>query len=89
MSETELNSNDEITSYEWSVSKNDDMFIMFSREQNPSYMFDAEGNYVVSLIIKDSSGISSNAYKVSFTVYPKEEIPDDSDADDDGEVILK
>jgi hypothetical protein len=86
---TDPDINDEITSYEWSVSKNDDMFIMFSREQNPSYMFDAEGNYVVSLIIKDSSGISSNAYKLSFTVYPKEEIPDDSNADDDGEVILK
>jgi|GEM_PF-900686 len=86
---TDPNINDKIMSYEWSVSRNEDTFILFSREQNPSYIFEQDGNYVVSLIVKDSEGISSAAYHVNFTVYPKEEIPDDSDAGDNGEVILK
>ncbi|MDF2519679.1 MAG: hypothetical protein K0R84_307 [Clostridia bacterium] len=68
---------DEVTSYEWSVSRNDDMYILFSREKNPSYTFEADGDYVVSLIVKDKAGISSNAYKVGFKVLPREEIPDD------------
>lgn len=85
---TDPDINDKITDYEWSVSRNDDMFILFSREQNPYYVFEDEGNYVVSLIIKDSAGISSTAYKLSFTVYPKENIPD-TPGDDGGEVILK
>ncbi len=73
---TDPDINDKITAYEWSVSRNGDMFILFSREANPSYAFDREGDYVVSLIVKDSTGISSKAFTVNFTVYPKEEIPD-------------
>jgi hypothetical protein len=74
-SATDLDINDKIISYEWSVSRNDDMYILFSRDQNPSYLFDEDGDYVVSLIVKDSPGISSEAFKVGFKVYPKEEIP--------------
>jgi plastocyanin len=66
---------DKISSYEWSVSRNGDMFILFSREANPSYTFDVEGDYVVSLIVKDSRGISSKAFTVDFKVYPRKEIP--------------
>ncbi|MGB7604871.1 MAG: PKD domain-containing protein [Lutisporaceae bacterium] len=79
---------DNITSYEWSVSRNNDMYILFSREQNPSYTFDAEGDYIVSLIVKDTTGISSNAYKVEFKVLPKEVIPD-TPGDKDPNDILK
>lgn len=88
---TDLDINDKIISYEWSVSRNDDMYILFSRDQNPSYIFDEEGDYVVSLIVKDSPGISSEAFKVSFKVYPKEVIPDTpADGGVDGEnPILK
>lgn len=86
---TDPDIDDRIESYEWSVSKNEDMYILFSRDQNPSYIFDNDGDYVVSLIVKDKSGISSNAYKVSFKVYPKEEIPDTPANKDEGEVILK
>jgi hypothetical protein len=68
--------NDKIISYEWSVSRNDGMYILFSRDQNPSYVFEEVGDYIVSLLVKDSTGISSEAYKVSFKVYPKEVIPD-------------
>jgi PKD repeat protein len=67
---------DKVASYEWSVSRNNDMFILFSRDQNPSYTFDAEGDYIVSLIVKDTTRTSSNAYKVGFKVLPKEEIPE-------------
>lgn len=89
-SATDLDINDKITSYEWSVSRNDDMYILFSRDQNPSYVFDEDGDYVVSLIVKDSPGISSEAFKVSFKVYPKEAIPDTPVVGgDEGEVILK
>jgi hypothetical protein len=89
-SATDLDINDKIISYEWSVSRNDDMYILFSRDQNPSYIFDEDGDYVVSLIVKDSSGISSEAFKVSFKVYPKEAIPDTPVVGgDEGEVILK
>lgn len=68
--------NDRITSYEWSVSRNNDMFILFSREQDSSYTFDLDGDYVVSLIVKDSKGTSSNAYKVGFKVLQREAIPE-------------
>ena len=81
--------NDKVISYEWSVSKNEDMYILFSRDQNPSYVFDAEGNYVVSLIVKDSVGISSEAFKLGFKVYPKEEIPDTPNIGGEGDTILK
>lgn len=80
---------DQITSYEWSVSRNEDMYILFSKEQNPSYVFEEDGNYIVSLIVKDTAGISSAAYKASFIVHPKEEIPDTPGEGDEGEVILK
>lgn len=87
---TDPDINDKITSYEWSVSRNEDMYILFSRDQNPSYVFDEDGDYVVSLIVKDSPGISSEAFKVSFKVYPKEVIPDTPVVGGDGgEVILK
>lgn len=69
---------DRVASFEWSVSRNNDMFILFSREQNPSYIFDADGDYVVSLIVKDTTGTSSNSYKVGFKVLPREEIPEDT-----------
>ncbi len=65
------------------------MYILFSRDQNPSYVFDAEGNYVVSLIVKDSVGISSEAFKLGFKVYPKEEIPDTPNIGGEGDTILK
>jgi hypothetical protein len=68
--------NDKIISYEWSVSRNDGMYILFSRDQNPSYVFEEDGDYIVSLLVKDSTEISSEAYKVSFKVYPREVIPD-------------
>jgi len=86
---TDPDINDQITSYEWSVSKDEDMYILFSKEQNPSYVFETEGTYVVSLIIKDSAGISSIAYKVGFTVYPKEEIPETSVTGGNDNTILK
>ncbi len=78
---------DNITSYEWSVSRNNDMYILFSREQNPSYIFDAEGDYIVSLIVKDTSGISSNSYKLEFKVLPKEVIPDMPGSKDANDVL--
>jgi hypothetical protein len=86
---TDPDINDKITSYEWSVSKNNDMYILFSKEQNPSYIFDSEGDYIVSLIIKDLAGISSSAYKINITVYPKVEIPDTPGTVEDGVPILK
>lgn len=86
---TDPDIDDRIEAYEWSVSRNGDMYILFSREQNPSYTFEAEGDYVVSLIVKDSFGISSNAYKVGFTVYPREEIPDDGTEQEEEDAILK
>jgi PKD repeat protein len=87
---TDPDLDDKITSYEWSVSRNEDMYILFSRDQNPSYVFDAEGDYVVSLIVKDTPGISSEAFKMGFKVYPKEEIPDTPDNSGDEEnPILK
>lgn len=79
--------NDNITSYEWSVSRNNDMYILFSREQNPSYSFDVEGDYVVSLIVKDSAGISSTAYKMAFKVFPKEVIPDTPGEKDPNDIL--
>lgn len=81
--------NDRIASYEWSVSRNEDMYILFSKEQNPSYTFEADGNYVVSLIVKDSTGISSEAFTMAFKVYPKEEIPDTPGSGAEDDVILK
>lgn len=79
--------NDNVTSFEWSVSRNNDMYILFSREQNPSYAFDAEGNYIVSLIVKDTIGISSTAYKVEFKVFPKEVIPDTPGEKDPNDIL--
>lgn len=78
---------DSITSYEWSVSHNEDMYILFSREQNPSYIFEVEGDYVVSLIVKDKTGISSNAYKVNFKVLPKEDIPNTPGKKDPNDIL--
>ena len=89
-SATDLDLDDNIASYEWSISRNDDMYILFSRDQNPSFAFDRDGDYIVSLIVKDSSGLSSEAFKLSFKVYPKEEIPvTPIDGEDVEEVILK
>lgn len=66
---------DSISSYEWSISRNNDVYILFSREENPAYLFEKDGDYIVSLIVKDASNLSSSAYKVSFKVHPKQEIP--------------
>lgn len=89
-SATDPDINDKIISYEWSISRNEDMYILFSKDQNASYVFEQDGNYVVSLIVKDSPGISSEAFKVDFKVYPKEVIPDTPPVGGtNGEVILK
>jgi PKD repeat protein len=86
---TDPDLDDSIASYEWSVSRNQDMYILFSREQNPSYTFDIDGDYVVSLIVKDSTGISSEAFHIAFKVYPKEDIPDTPGSGTDDDPILK
>lgn len=78
---------DKIASYEWSVSRNNDVYVLFSREENPSYLFEREGDYVVSLIVKDSTGISSNAYKVGLKVVAKEEIPEDAEGGVDSSIL--
>jgi PKD repeat protein len=87
---TDPDIDDKISSYEWSISRNGDMYILFSRDQNTSYVFEQEGDYVVSLIVKDTPGISSEAFKVAFKVYPKEVIPDTpTGGSNSGEEILK
>jgi hypothetical protein len=86
---TDPDLDDSIASYEWSVSRNQDMYVLFSREQNPSYTFDIDGDYIVSLIVKDSTGISSEAFHTAFKVYPKEDIPNSPGSGIEDDPILK
>ncbi len=66
---------DSIDSYQWTMSKNNGDSILFSNEQNAVYRFEEEGFYTVNLSVKDRSGAESNAYGISFTVHPKEDMP--------------
>ena len=66
---------DGVKGYNWSLSK-DGTVISTSFENSLKYAFESEGNYSVALIVKDSSGESSDKYVFDFVVLPKEDIAD-------------
>lgn len=72
---TDSDINDEVSTYKWTIIKGKGIKELFSTEANTSYTFNEEGGYIISLVVKDKSGLESDEYSLNVNVLAEQNIP--------------